>query len=256
MHKKIAVIILFLLCFSYSATFAKTPLMIVIDDFGNGLDGTEEMLQLEIPLTIAVMPFLETSESDAKIAYEKGHEVIIHMPLEPKSGKRSWLGPKPITVDLSDEEIRQRVLEAIESVPHAKGMNNHTGSKATENERVMRIVLEVCKEKGLYFLDSRTSHKSVVGKIAKEIHLPYLENQMFFDQQHTRTHMSKQAELVLKKLKEKDYVISIGHVGVSGDTMVDVIKSYFPLWQENAQMMTVSQFLEKDLQFLPGWDHQ
>ena len=254
--RKIAVIVLFLLSFSYSVSLAKTPLMIVIDDFGNGLKGTDAMLNLEIPLNIAVMPFLPSSKRDAEIAYEKGHEVIIHMPLEPKSGKRSWLGPKPITVDLSDEEIRQRVLEAIESVPHAKGMNNHTGSKATENERVMRVILEVCKEKGLYYVDSKTSHKSIVGKIAQELQLPYLENQMFFDHQQNRTYINKQAEKVLKDLSNKNIIISIGHVGVSGDIMVDVIKNYYPLWQENGKIMTISQYLEKDLQFLPELNNQ
>lgn len=129
----------------------KKELAIVIDDFGNNMKGTEEMLNLPVPITAAIMPFLSTTERDARMAHEKGHEVIVHLPMEPKKGKKSWLGPGAITTDLSDEEIRKRVEQAIESVPYAVGMNHHMGSKATEDERVMRIVLSVCKDIELYF---------------------------------------------------------------------------------------------------------
>lgn len=249
LKKSFAIVLSFLFCLS-STTFAKTPLMIIIDDFGNNLKGSKEMLSLEIPLNIAVMPFLDSSSEDAELAYKNGHEVLVHLPLEPKSGKASWLGPKPVMTNLSDEEIRKIVLEAIESVPHAKGMNNHTGSKATEDERVMRVVLEVCKEKGLYFIDSKTSHQSVVGKIAQEINLPYLENQLFFDHEYSKQYMTKQAERLLIKLKEKPFMIAIGHVGIAGDKMHQTLVEYSDRFKENATMMTVSQYLEQSFHLI------
>ena len=132
--------IIFFLCFlsfplSISAQEAdpsknqvRKELAIVIDDFGNNMKGTEEMLNLPVPITVAIMPFLSTSKEDAIRAHKKGHEVIVHLPLEPKKGKKSWLGPGAITTDLSDEEIRKRVKDAIESIPYAVGMNHHMGS--------------------------------------------------------------------------------------------------------------------------------
>jgi uncharacterized protein len=120
---------------------------IVIDDFGNNMRGTKEMLELPIPLTVAVMPLMETTQKDAELAHRLGHEVIVHMPMEPIRGKPSWLGPGAITTDLSNKEIRKRVEAAIESVPYAVGMNHHMGSKATADERVMRVVLTVCRER-------------------------------------------------------------------------------------------------------------
>jgi uncharacterized protein len=127
----------------------KKELAIVIDDFGNNMEATEEMLNLPIFITAAIMPFLSTIERDAELANEKGHEVIVHLPMEPKKGKKCWLGPGAITTDLSNEEIRKRVENVIANVPHAVGMNHHMGSKVTEDERAMRVVLEVCQEKGL-----------------------------------------------------------------------------------------------------------
>lgn len=72
----------------------KKELAIVIDDFGNNMRGTEEMLNLPVPITVAIMPFMSTSREDAIQAHKKGHEVIVHMPLEPKHGKKAGLVPE------------------------------------------------------------------------------------------------------------------------------------------------------------------
>ena len=114
------------------------------------------------------MPFLSSTKRDAELAFKNGHEVIVHLPLEPKKGKKSWLGPQGITTDLGDDEIRRRVEAAIQDVPHAVGMNHHMGSKATEDERVMRIVLEVCKKMGFFILIARQQGKvSSVNSLLK-----------------------------------------------------------------------------------------
>ncbi|WP_071396482.1 divergent polysaccharide deacetylase family protein [Bacillus tuaregi] len=221
----------------------RKELAIVIDDFGNNMKGTDEMLALPIPITAAIMPFLSTTERDAKLAHEKGHEVIVHLPMEPKSGKKSWLGPGAITTDMSDKEIREQVEKAIEAVPHAVGMNHHMGSKATEDERVMRIVLEVCKEKGLFYLDSRTSSKSVVAKVADELSVPYLENDLFFDHIYTEQYINKQAARLMKQLNEEDQLIAIGHVGITGEQVVGVLKAYIPKYEEHADIVPLSTLI-------------
>ena len=194
----------FLLLLITQPVFAEAPsisqknLAIVIDDFGNNMQGTEDILNLPIKLTVAIMPFLPSTKTDAELAFKNGHEVIVHLPMEPKKGKKSWLGPQAITTDLSDNEIRRRVEAAIQDVPHAVGMNHHMGSKATEDERVMRIVLDICKKNGLFYLDSKTTGKSVVSKLATEMNVPFLENGLFFDDVYTTEHIKKQAHLLSK----------------------------------------------------------
>jgi polysaccharide deacetylase 2 family uncharacterized protein YibQ len=225
----------------------KKELAIVIDDFGNGMRGTEEMLDLPVPITAAVMPFLSTTEHDARAAHDKGHEVIVHLPMEPKKGKKSWLGPEAITTDLSDQEIRKRVEAAVESVPYAVGMNHHMGSKATEDERVMRIVLEICREKGLYYLDSKTTEDSVVPKLASELSVPYLENNLFFDHVYSEQYINKQASRLMKQLDGEDQLIAIGHVGVTGDEVVSALKTYIPQYKKQADIVPLSALI-------PGFD--
>lgn len=225
-------------------TYAHTnKVAIVIDDFGNNMKGTEKMLALPIPLTVAVMPFLPSTKQDATSAHQKGHEIIIHMPMEPVKGKKEWLGPKAITTDLSDDEIRSRVKQAIEEVPFAIGMNNHMGSKATADERVMRIILSVCKEHGLFYLDSKTSPNSVVKKIAEEIGVPTVENKLFFDGVYTSAHVTKQANSLLKKVEKEPVMVAIGHVGPPGEITSSVIRSYIPKIQEKADFIFLSDLV-------------
>jgi uncharacterized protein len=224
-------------------------LSIVIDDFGNGMEGTKEMLELPAHLTIAVMPFLPTTQKDAKLAHEKGHEVIVHLPMEPVRGKKSWLGPKAITTDLSAEEIRSRVQEAIDDVPYAVGVNNHMGSKATADERVMTIVLEVCKERGLFFLDSRTSKKSVIGKVANGLGVPTISNHLFLDEVYTVRHISKQMERLKKHIADHDGCVAIGHVGPPGKKTAEVLRRSLPAILDKAEIVPLTK-LAKDYKLL------
>lgn len=245
MKKLILLILLFTILSPIHTLGATHKLAIVIDDFGNQMKGTEEMLSLKIPITVAVMPFLRSSTEDAQKAHQLGKEVIIHLQMEPVTGKRTWLGPKPITTDLSNSEIRSRVLSAIEDVPYAVGINNHTGSKATADERVMRVILTVCKEKGLFFLDSKTSMNSVVGRIAKELNVPYMENNIFFDHSPTFEYVTKQANQIIQLSKTRD-IIAIGHVGIPGEITSSVISKYSPLFQEHTNVAYLSDFIKRE----------
>ncbi|WP_281889116.1 divergent polysaccharide deacetylase family protein [Paenibacillus sp. YYML68] len=218
---------------------------LVIDDFGNDMQGTEQMMELSIPFGAAVMPFLPTTKRDAEWAHRLGKEVLVHMPLEPRKGKPEWLGPGAITTKLTDDEIRERVTKAIDDVPHAIGINNHMGSKATADERVMRIILEVCKERGLFFLDSRTTDKSVIGKLSKELGVKTAENHIFMDDVYTRAHIAKQAVLLQKLVKKQSDTIVIGHVGPPGKHTAAVMKETIPQLEKlGASFVPVSQVMK------------
>lgn len=219
--------------------------MIIIDDFGNNGKGTEEIMKLPFKVTIAVMPFMPSTEQDAKRAHAAGHDVIVHMPMEALSGKKHWLGPGAITTDLSDEEIQKRVHAAINNVPHAIGMNNHMGSRATVDERVMRNVLKVCKERGLFFIDSHTNFHSIVGKVASKLQVPSLENHIFLDDVHTKAAVHKQFMLMREHLRRHDACIAIGHVGVGGKITAEVLKDQMEkMSKENIQFKKVASVLK------------
>ncbi|OAB43711.1 hypothetical protein PBAT_17655 [Paenibacillus antarcticus] len=230
-----------------SSSEGKPKVAIIIDDFGNGQKGTEEMFQMPVKITAAIMPFLPTSHRDAEIAHKRGYDVIVHMPMEPKTGKASWLGPGAITTDLSDSEVRKKVEAAIDDIPYAIGMNNHMGSKITGDERIMGIVLAVCKERGLFFVDSKTNYRSVVGLVATQKGLPPVNNHIFLDDTHTTSHITKQLREVEMWANQNRYCVTIGHVG---KTTADTLRNRIPQMQGSVEFVGISDLVKEKW----GWN--
>ncbi|MFD1739337.1 divergent polysaccharide deacetylase family protein [Bacillus salitolerans] len=212
---------------------------IIIDDFGGGAGGVMDFLDGEIPITAAVMPFTKKSKEHAELAHKRGLEVIVHLPMQPKKGKRSWLGPNPITVDLTPNEVKKRVEEALESVPYAVGLNNHMGSLAVEDEELVRAIVEVAKERNLYIVDSGTSPKSKFPKLAKELGVPVLIRDVFLDDVSTVTHVSRQMRKLAKITEQNGEGIAIGHVGVNGKICYTGI------------VLSMNEFEEKHIEIVP-----
>ncbi|MBM7614126.1 divergent polysaccharide deacetylase family protein [Alkaliphilus hydrothermalis] len=223
---------------------------IIIDDFGNSGEGTDEMLELEIPITAAVMPFLPHSQVDAEAAHKAGHEVIMHIPMEPVRGNPNWLGEKGITTDLSNEEIKSRICEGLEELRWAVGMNNHMGSKATQDKRVMESILQIAKEKNMFFVDSVTTQHSVVGQVSKNMEVTSLKRDVFLDNSKNQNEIEKQLMKLGEIALKKGYAIGIGHVGPEGGIVtVNAIKAMYPeLKKKGIVFVYISQL--KDLPIL------
>lgn len=220
---------------------------IVIDDFGNGSKGTEEMLSLPIKITGAVMPNMPNSPQEAKMLKDKGMGVILHQPMEAHTGQRSWLGPTPILADMSNEQVAETFKNGIDNVGIATGFNNHMGSKITEDESKMRTMLEIAKDRGMFFVDSVTTGKSVGGKIAEELGVPYVKRDVFLDSTQDinkiQQNIIKAGDIAL----EKGYAVAIGHVGAEGGlvTYNALMNTYKDLQDKGIVFVTVDELLEK-----------
>ncbi|WP_342481649.1 divergent polysaccharide deacetylase family protein [Paenibacillus sp. FSL L8-0340] len=228
---------------------ARSRIAIIVDDFGNDMRGTEEMLELPVKITVAVMPFLSTTEKDARRAHEQGFDVLVHLPMEPKQGKPEWLGPGAVLTRMSDAEVRKQVEAALDNVPFAVGINNHMGSKVTGDERVMGIVLAVCKERGLFFVDSHTNYRSVAGRMARKIGLPPVENHIFLDDVHTASHVVKQMRLVQERALNQNYCIAIGHVGIQGKETAAGIRSGIAETKDSVEFVGISELVRDEWQW-------
>lgn len=218
---------------------------IIIDDLGNDMKGTEEILNLPTKVNVAIMPFLSTTKRDAELAHQKGIDILVHMPMEPNTGKSNWLGPGAITADLSDEEVRSKVEAAIDDVPYAVGMNNHMGSKITKDRRIMSIVLDVCKERGIFFVDSKTDYKSVVAELSVQKGLPPIENEIFLDDFRTVKHISGQMKLIEKMLEKQDTCVTIGHVGAAGPLTASVIRDAATRWSGKIETVSITEMVNQ-----------
>lgn len=225
---------------------ALSRVAVIIDDFGNSMRGTEEMFKLPVKITVAVMPFLRSSEQDARRAHELGFDVLVHLPMEPRQGKPEWLGPGAVLTSMNDAEVRGRVEAALDNVPYAIGINNHMGSKVTGDERVMGIVLEVCKERGLFFVDSHTNYRSVAGRMARELGMPPVENHIFLDDVHSASHVAKQMKLVQERALSQKFCVTIGHVGIQGKETAAGIRSGIAGMKDKVQFVGISDLVREE----------
>lgn len=224
----------------------KGYIVIIIDDFGNNGYGTEEMLNCGVPLTAAVMPFMPYSEKEAILAYEKGLDVIMHVPMEPNYGKKEWLGARGITTNLSDTEIKNRIKDGLKDIKYAVGMNNHMGSKATQDNRVVKAILEVVKEYNMVFIDSKTSSRSVIKSEADSLGVISYSRDVFLDNIKSKDHIKKQIIKLSIIADKKGYAIGIGHVGVEGGVVTaEAIKEMYTILSEQGyKFITISELIK------------
>ena len=153
---------------------------IVIDDFADDDPIAAHFCAIPQLLTFSILPGEGQAHTLVERAHANGHEVLVHLPMEPKGGASP--GAHAILVSLDDAEIRGRVRRALQNVPHARGINNHMGSKATADERVMRLVLSELKDRNLLFLDSRTTASSVAYQLAVDMDIMTFKRDLFIDE--------------------------------------------------------------------------
>ncbi|MDS1029825.1 divergent polysaccharide deacetylase family protein [Bacillota bacterium LX-D] len=211
----------------------KAQVALVVDDFGQyNREGIKEFLALDIPLTCAVMPNLSYSRQDAIAAAHSGHEVIVHLPMEPVNGKPSWLGPGGITAKMTKGEIAKQVAKNFAQIPYAVGFNNHMGSLITSKEKMLKPILEVAKAKGYFVLDSLTTPNSKVVPLAQKLNLAYAQRDVFLDDVKNKIEIKKQLELLAEIAQLKGSAIGICHVGIGSKITSEIIKQMVPTFEK------------------------
>jgi polysaccharide deacetylase 2 family uncharacterized protein YibQ len=204
---------LFRLTMIYDTTLVRVggKIALVIDDFGYSYNSVvRKFLNLRQRITFSIIPGLSKSQQIAQAAFENNREVMIHLPMEPNNGKvaRSEF---MLFTQMRSEEIRERVRKAIWSIPRAKGLNNHMGSKATADESLLSTLMEEIKKSGLFFLDSRTSPKSLAYSWAQKMNIPSGTNDTFLDAIDEEPFIRQQIYLLAEIATKRGYAIGIGH---------------------------------------------
>lgn len=190
----------------------KSPqIAVVIDDVAHDLGTMDRYAALSIPLTFAVLPRERHSRELAKKAHQANFSVILHLPMEPQDIAHNDPGSAALLLRMSQEELKAQFDKNVDSVPHLVGINNHMGSAFTENENQMTLVLQWIKERGLFFLDSRTSMQSVAGKVAKRLKLRCRSNETFLDNEDNLEAIEKQLDKALVLALQRKQTIAIGH---------------------------------------------
>lgn len=197
----------------------KAKLAIVIDDFGQDRHGVEEMLNLPIRLTVAVMPEGEYTVSDAETAHSKGHQVILHMPMENETYMpASYYGPVLIKNGFTKAEAVETLSECMDKLPYCDGVNIHMGTGVSHNKELMTAMMEEVKRRDKFFLDSKTTMGSVCPECAEATGVKFAERDVFLEPPG-RPNYATAVEQLLEAgriAKQKGNAVAIGHVGPVG----------------------------------------
>jgi uncharacterized protein len=194
-------------------SFSGSPrLAIIIDDLGRDRASTDAVLALPFPFTASVMPNLPFSADAADRAYRRGDHVILHLPMEAVSETGS-AQPEAIElrVGMNESEVQSILAEMLATVPHAGGVNNHEGSRATADPALMNELMAALHERGLYFIDSRTTAATVAYDSAESAGVPSASRKVFLDDTPTRKAVLEQLELAVRDARRDGFAIAIGH---------------------------------------------
>ena len=185
-------------------------LAFVIDDAGYNLHELEPFLKLSEPLTIAVLPGLAYSVEAARCIRAAGKELFLHQPMEALGGQDP--GPHAILAGMDSDEIRSIIIRNLDEIGPVAGINNHEGSRVTMDENAMETVLALCRERGILFLDSRTTADTAAPGTARRLGMNIAERDVFVDNVQNRESMIGYINTGLTRAEQRGSAILIGHV--------------------------------------------
>lgn len=219
----------------------KPRVAIIIDDLGYQMEIAQRILNLNYPVAISVLPFLPYSQSISRMAQERNGTVLLHMPMEAHNPSINP-GEGAIFSTMNEEEIRNKLGTIFQDLPDVNGMNNHMGSKLTENREIMEIILSVIRDKGLFFVDSLTSPDSVGYKLSKEMGIKTAHRSVFLDNEQDLDYIRNQVKTLKELALQNGSAIAIGHPYCN--TIDILVEAQLLLQAEGIEIVRLEELLE------------
>ncbi len=214
---------------------------ILIDDLGYSPLVTATLKELQIPLSVAIIPTTTYSRQEAENANKYGFEILIHLPMQAKNGNGYDSRLQFIKSGLSQNEIENIISATLREIPYARGVNNHTGSLATASKELMQKTLAAIKRHKLFFIDSRTSAESVAFSVAREMGVRSYRRDIFLDGNPTYTNVVQAMTRLVNVALQNGKALAIGH---PFQTTIDALKDVIPLYKDRVRFVFVSNLLE------------
>ena len=195
---------------AFSVPQGKPVIAVVLDDVGVARNHAELAIDLPGVITLSFMTYADGVADMAARARAKGHELLLHVPMEPL-GHEIDAGPHVLTVGASESDLLQRLTWGLDRFPGYIGINNHMGSRFTQDERGMSVVLAELKRRNLLFLDSRTIGNTVGDKLATRMGVAHVMRDVFLDNEMDQAAVIKQLMQAERIAASKGQAIAIGH---------------------------------------------
>lgn len=219
----------------------RAKVAIIIDDMGYKKEIFDQIANLDIPIAISILPFLPYSQMIAEEGKEKGMTILLHLPMEPH-GAGIDPGTGAIFTTMDEQEIKEKVIANLDDISNIDGVNNHMGSKATEDSYTMKIVLKELKKRNLFFVDSKTSPDSIGYELSKKMGISAAQRNVFLDNEQDLGYIRNQV-IALKDLALLNgHAIAIGHPHNNTVAILHEIKTM--LQPEGVEIVKLKELLE------------
>ena len=230
----------------YAAPIVTVPqgnvtVILVIDDLGIVKRTTKEMIDMDVPLTLAFLPYASDISSQVNDAYNNGHDVLVHIPMEPKG--KADPGPHALLSSTEPSVQMDSINYNLTQFENYVGINNHMDSKFTEDEEAVERLLNVVKQKGLLVLDSKTTSNSVLVSLADQNEIPVINRDVFLDNTNEVDYILGQLKELEQKAKKNGNAVGIGHP--YPETVI-ALKRWIPtLKEKDITIVPISQTVSK-----------
>ncbi|MBM3619249.1 MAG: divergent polysaccharide deacetylase family protein [Alphaproteobacteria bacterium] len=209
---------------AFSDDRRKPLIVVVIDDMGVDRPRSRRVVDLPRPLTLSYLPYARDLAEQTTAARGRGHELMLHLPMEPMSGGVDP-GPNALLTSLSLDMIRRRTAAALDSFSGYVAVNNHMGSRFTTWRPGVEASLREMKARGLAYLDSRTHADTVGGLVAEELGMPNVDRHVFLDDVMTSDAVRRQLAEAETLARRQGFVIAIGH---PHDVTIQALAEWLP----------------------------
>ena len=201
---------------------------IIIDDAGLDRVRTARTLRLPGPLTISFLPYAGDIQRQAEDARRRGHELMVHLPMEPMSAGENP-GPDALTTRIPRDELMRRLALHLKRFDGYVGANNHMGSRMTADANALLPVLEELRDRGLLFVDSRTSKETVAAAIAGHLGMASTARDVFIDHDESRESVRARLDDIERIAKRVGQAVAIGH---PHDRTIEALERWLPTLAE------------------------
>lgn len=214
---------------------------IVVDDIGYDRKVAQQFIDMDAPLTLSVLPNGPFSKQLAADARAKGHEIMLHLPMEPSEFPAVNPGPGALLFQMTPDQLIDQLNIDLGLIPGIKGVNNHMGSGLSESSEHMRQIFSILKKRGLYYIDSRTTAKTVARPSARLLQLPFAERDIFIDHFEDERFIRGQLDQLIERAKRQGFAVGIAH---PHSITYKVLSEFMPVIKQKVELVPASMVVE------------
>ena len=213
---------------------------IIIDDLGYDRKIAKKLSQLNGGITFSILPHSPFQESIARLAHDNGLGTMLHLPMEPFEYPAVNPGPGTLLTTMTPDQLIRQLEKNLASVPYIKGVNNHMGSKMTAESGQMYQIFSILKKRDLYFIDSRTSSKTLCKPSARLFQIPFAQRDVFLDHFQDPEFIRKQIKKLIRMAQRNGQAVGIGHPHT---ITYEILREMMPELEKKVKLVPASEIV-------------